>query len=236
MVRADLVQVGFSQRLTVTVSSTRPFTRRDHPRSVAVRYQRARFWLWPISRRASPRAGYRYSSTWQSPQGSSLEDLSGRWVTLMVRSAARTTSYRRIVRRPPTTFAPSSRNTKGEEAFRRIKQYFVNSRFTDCVQGWPGCATEHRYSHCSGGDLNGNWRYGSFPATAESTSGPYRVVDAYQTTGGSWGVTYQVTLPSGAIAAYSWLVVPHGAAQGVSAVGEESGQLRVYRWQQPAGC
>jgi hypothetical protein len=85
--------------------------------------------------------------------------------------------------------------------------------------------------------LDGRWRYDAFPRSVDSTlSGSYHVEDAFQQTDGTWGVTYTVTMSTGAVAKYSWLVGPDGSAQGGYAVGETVGYLRDFRWQQPAGC
>jgi hypothetical protein len=232
-VQAGLYRSGGKQRLIVTIANARPFTTRERPRSVAVRYARANYRL----RNATPRssAGTK-TMTWQSDARATVDQLAGKRVVVTVRSAARTATFRATVAPPAVIFDTPPSTIRGEEAFRRIKQYFVNSSFTDCPAGWPNCNTEHRYGHCAGGDLNGTWQYREFPTTITDARGPYHIRDAYQSSSGSWGVTYDVTAPSGATTTYVWSVAPNGRVVGVWVRGEDSGQLFGYSWQQPAGC
>jgi hypothetical protein len=232
-VQAGLYRSGGKQRLVVTIANRRAFTARDRPRSVAVRYARASYRL----RNATPRGSSgAKTATWRSDARAKVDQLAGKRVVITVRSTTRTLTFRRTVAPPSEVFDPPAQTTRGEEAFRRIKQYFVNSRFTDCPAGWPSCSTEHQYNHCAGGDLNGTWQYREFPTTVTDASGPYHILNAYQSTSGSWGVTYDVTLASGATTTYVWSVAPDGRVVGGWVRGEEFGQLFGYRWQQPAGC
>jgi hypothetical protein len=177
---------------------------------------------------------------WRSLARSDFNGLAGRRVAIVIRSAAASTTYQRRVVRASSPFNPPPRNVNGREAFMRIKRYFVNSRFTDCVGGWPACSSEDRYEHCAGGDLNGGWQHDVFPPSMPQpgrpppANGRYHVVDASQSTDGTWGITYEIAAP--ASASYSWIVSPDGNARGVYSVGEETGVLTGYRWQQPAGC
>lgn len=236
-VRATLARSLLQSRVVVTIASTRGFTARSRPRSVTIRYRRATYRLRRVARPARAGAAAGATSVWQSPARARFNSFLGKRIDVILRTSAGTTRHRRTVARPRPPFRPPGRDVKGEEAFRRISRYFVNSRFTDCPEGWPACVTEHRYDHCAGGGLDGGWRSRAFPPTAGlAMSGRYHVVSASQSADGSWGVTYQVALDTGSTAYYSWMVRADGTAQAAYVVGEDVGYLRGYRWQQPAGC
>jgi hypothetical protein len=156
---------------------------------------------------------------------------------VVVTSPAGRLSVQQVVARPAAVFHPPGRETKGAEAFARIKRYFVDSRFTNCAEGWPACPTEQRYAHCAGGGIDGRWYATSFPPSLTSaSSGSYHVLNASQRADGSWGITYQVIAPSGSLTYYTWTVSPDGVAHGGYANAEDAGILQGYVWQQPAGC
>jgi hypothetical protein len=236
-VAARVFLSGGKQRLLLTISNGRQgFTTRTRPRSVTVRYTRV-YRLSESTPRSPSGARQKTASWWRSAAGVDMSHLGAKRVGVTVRRLAGTVTY--LVRVVPTStiFEPAPNATRGEAAFRRIKRYFVGSRFTDCAQGWPSCTTERRYDHCAGGDLTGSWQYREFPPTATSdTQATYRVTDAFQNTGGSWGVTYELTLPSGTPAVYTWSVAPDGRASGAYGIGDDTGPLSGFRWQQPAGC
>jgi hypothetical protein len=237
-VNAGLYQSNGKQRLIVSVSQRQPFTDRNRPRSVAVRYARASYRLRDVTPGTRAQRKRLAVSLWQneSRAAEAVKRLAGKRVVVTVRTAAGTTTFRRTVTPPPVIFDQPSRTYRGEEAFRRIKQYFVNSRFTNCPDGWPHCNTELQINHCAGGDLTGGWQRREFPPSLTSdVSGSYRITGAFQGPG-SWGVTYVVTLASGQTGTFSWAVLSDGRASGVYELGEESGQLTRFRWQPSAGC
>jgi hypothetical protein len=237
-VKATLSQASFSSaRVVVTISNSRAFTSRTRPRSVAVKYGRRTYRLWRVARPARARTAAAATSVWRSAARFDFNGLVGRRVAVKVRTGRGATIFQRRVTRPKSTFAPPGRRVTGEEAFRRIGRHFVNSSFTNCPEGWPACSSERRFNHCAGGGIDGDWRQRVLPAdVTRSQDGRYHVVDAYQNPDGSWGISYQVTLSSGATGYYSWVVRTDETAIGVYAVGEDRDQLWGYRWQQPAGC
>jgi hypothetical protein len=228
-VRVALEPAGSQSRLVVTLSSTRRLAPAERPRAVVVRRAPRSYAL----RRAAASAR---TSVWRTAPRSDLAPLLGRRVAVSVRTLARTTTVARTVRRPRPNFTPPPSTVQGMSAFPRISRYFVNSRFTDCSGAWPACASERRYSHCAGGGLTGSWRSQVFPPALPARTGGYRVVDAFQHTDGSWGVTYEVTLSTGETGKYAWIVSADGSARGVYTLGAEYGSLRGFTWQQPADC
>jgi hypothetical protein len=238
-VKAELYQSNGKQRLVVTVAQSRPFTARNRPTSVVVRYARASYRLRDMTPRSRSRSRPPTETLWQNAAGAaaSVGQLAGKRVVVTVRSAGGSATFRTTVAPPPVIFDPPPQTTRGDEAFRRIKQFFVNSRFTDCPAGWPSCSSEQQINHCAGGDMSGSWQRREFPPTVTSdVRGSYRITDAFQSTSGSWGVTYDVTLASGETGTYVWSVMPDGRASGGYEVGTDRGILTGFRWQQPAGC
>jgi hypothetical protein len=232
-VKATLKPAGDKSRLVVTVANTGRFTAKNKPRGVSVKYKRTTYRLGHIARTAGATG---QSSGWQTPARTTYNGLVGKRVAVSVRTSTGTQTFQRTVAREKSSspFTPPSRDLSGEEAFNQISKYFVNSRFTDCPTG--GCAQEHRYDHCAGGGLDGNWEYHELPATPGSAkSGPYHVVSAYAHEDGSWGVTYRVTLSAGT-AYYTWGISSDGTVQGGYAIGQDVGLLQGFHWQQPAGC
>ena len=120
---------------------------------------------------------------------------------------------RRKAPAPPPLFTPPGQALTGEPAFNSIKQYFLNSEFSDCAQGsWPTCQVENRYEHgpqlqfeyhrctpVSGSDINS---YGS-----------YSVTGAAAHPDGSWQVEYVVDA-YGTQSFYSWDVAADGTVVG----------------------
>lgn len=114
-------------------------------------------------------------------------------------------------------FTPPGRQLGGNEAFEAIKGYFLNSRFTDCVPGWPSCAVEERYVHCT----SGGWQYRRLTPSNQSdinSFGSLQVRNAAQNADGSWQVAYVAQLGSGtsddSFSFYAWDVSTSGVATG----------------------
>lgn len=144
---------------------------------------------------------------------------------------------------PPGSAGPfekPSGELTGEQAFNHFQRYFLNSRFTDCPAGWPNCAVEQRYDHCT----NGAWAYHRYTPTSGSdinSYGNYTVTRAAAHPDGSWGVEYVVDA-YGSQSFYSWDVAADGTvvgrywAPGTAPPSPPSEQLGPLRWQQPADC
>ena len=78
--------------------------------------------------------------------------------------------------------------------------------------GWPNCAVEERYDHCS----NGSWAYHRYTPTSGSdinSYGSYTVTGAVAHPDGSWGVEYVVDA-YGTQSFYSWDVAADGTVVG----------------------
>ena len=136
---------------------------------------------------------------------------------------------------PQPLFEKPSGELTGQDAFNHFSRYFLNSRFTDCPAGWPNCAVEERYDHCS----NYSWAYHRYTPTSGSdinSYGSYQVTGAAAHTDGSWGVEYNVFAYS-TQSFYSWNVAANGTVTGVyTGPSGDVQQLGPLQWQQPAGC
>lgn len=144
---------------------------------------------------------------------------------------------------PPGSSGPfekPSGELSGQPAFDHFQRYFINSRFTDCPGGWPSCAVEERYDHCT----NGAWAYHRYTPTSGSdinSYGNYQVTGAVAHADGSWGVEYVVDA-YGSQSFYSWDVAANGTvvgrywAPGTAPPSPPSQQLGPLGWQQPADC
>jgi hypothetical protein len=116
---------------------------------------------------------------------------------------------------PPGSSGPfekPSGELTGQPAYDHFKRYFLNSRFTDCPGGWPSCAVEERYDHCT----NGAWAYHRYTPNSGSdinSYGTYTVTGAVAHPDGSWGVEYVVDA-YGSQSFYSWDVAADGRVVG----------------------
>lgn len=237
-VSAALEPAGSRSRLVVTIENSRGFTSHTRPRAVRVTYRRTSYRLRRVTLTSASRSARTAKTLWRSSPRVYLNNLHRRRVAVLIRTALRTTRFRRRVVRAPPRFAPPPRDVTGTAAFVRIRKYFINSRITDCPGGWPACATERRYEHCAGGDIEGNWQAREFPVNPLSPArhAPYKVLTAFQRTDGSWGVTYKVTLDANSVGYYSWHVEVSGRATGVYAAEGQADMLRGFTWQPSASC
>jgi hypothetical protein len=144
---------------------------------------------------------------------------------------------------PPGATGPFERPSgelTGQPAFDHFQRYFLNSRFTDCPGGWPTCAVEERYDHCTSGE----WAYHRYTPTSGSdinSYGTYQVTGAVAHADGSWGVEY-IAHAYGNQSFYSWDVAANGTvvgrywAPGTAPPSPPTEQLGPLGWQQPADC
>lgn len=151
---------------------------------------------------------------------------------------------RKCVRRktpaPQPLFAKPSGELSGQDAFNHFSRYFLNSRFTDCPAGWPNCAVEERYDHCS----NYSWAYHRYTPTSGAdinSYGSYGVTGAAAHPDSSWAVEYIVEA-YGNQSFYSWDIAADGTAvgrywaPGNGPPNPPDQQLGPLRWQQPTDC
>jgi hypothetical protein len=139
---------------------------------------------------------------------------------------------------------PPAQNLTGQAAVPFLQTYFLNSRFTDCPAGWPNCAVEEKYDHCT----DGSWSYFQLTPSGGSdinSVGSYQVTGAEVKTDGSWGVEYNAQLGSStSISFYSWRISPTGQVTGLywppgthpSNGDPASQQLGPLVWQRPTNC
>ncbi|HYN92139.1 MAG TPA: hypothetical protein VER75_09465 [Thermoleophilaceae bacterium] len=128
----------------------------------------------------------------------------------------------------------------GQPAFDHFSRYFLNSRFTDCYNGWPACAVEERYDQCS----SGAWAYHRYTPTSGAdinSYGTYQVTGAVAHPDGSWGVEYKVFAYS-TETFYSWDVAADGTVvgrywrQGNFPPNPPDQNLGPLQWKQPTDC
>lgn len=140
---------------------------------------------------------------------------------------------------PQPLFAPPAQELTGNDAFTHLSGFFLNSRFTDCVAGWPNCAVEERYVNCP----TGAWEYHRYTPTSGAdinSYGGYTVTGALARTDGSWGIEYVVSA-YGNQYFYSWDVAANGVvtgrywAAGTFPPAPPSQLLGPFAWAQPAG-
>ncbi len=141
---------------------------------------------------------------------------------------------------PQQLFEKPSGELTGQDAFNHFSRYFLNSRFTDCPAGWPNCAVEERYDHCS----NYAWAYHRYTPTSGAdinSYGSYTVTGAAAHPDGSWGVEYIVDAYS-TQSFYSWDMAANGTvvgrywAPGNGPPNPPNQQLGPLQWKQPTDC
>jgi hypothetical protein len=141
---------------------------------------------------------------------------------------------------PQPLFAKPSGELSGQAAFDHFSRYFTGSRFTDCPAGWPACAVEERYDHCS----NGAWAHHRYTPTSGAdinSYGSYTVTGAAAHPDGSWQVEYAVSA-YGNQSFYSWDVAADGTivgrywSPGNAPPNPPNQQLGPLQWKQPTDC
>lgn len=141
---------------------------------------------------------------------------------------------------PQPLFQKPSGELSGQPAFDHFSRYFLNSRFTDCPAGWPNCAVEERYDHCS----SGAWAYHRYTPTSGSdinSYGNYQVTGAVAHPDGSWGVEYHVYAYS-TDTFYSWDIAADGTVigrywgPGNFPPNPPNQNLGPLKWKQPTDC
>jgi hypothetical protein len=161
--------------------------------------------------------------------------LKGKRVTVRLKSRAGTRAVRSVLRVPASTvtpvtpppvtpppgttptgpqspFTPPASTLEGDAAWNHISPYFVGSRFTDCLAGWPACLVEERYNHCPDGTLQ-YYRLTSTSGSDINSVGSYQVTGAVANTDGSWRVEYIASF-YGQQSFYSWNVAANGTVTG----------------------
>ena len=262
--KSSLTTKAGATRLVVKLTSTTRLSARTRPRGVSVKAGRRIYKLARVrgTAAAAVRAGTFRTSGYRGSAAARLLALSGKRVSVRVRTLAGTRTLRSRVAPPRAPadpkpvppgsqppFAAPGRELQGQEAFNHISPYFVNSRFTDCPgAGWPNCAVEERYMHCAGGGQQGAWEYHRYTPTSGSdinSYGQYGVTGAVVRADGSWVVEYLQQLNGSSNSSfYHWEVGQNLEVRGSywspgthpSNGDAPSQQLGPLRYQQPAGC
>ncbi|HVE69613.1 MAG TPA: hypothetical protein VNB64_13630 [Solirubrobacteraceae bacterium] len=262
--KTSVVTAGGASRLVVNLTSTTPLTVRTRPRSVRVRVGQRFYALGrvPGARATVVSAGVWRSAAYRGAAGLAVARLVGRPVRVLATSLAGTANLASIARRPPAPpgptppgptppgptppgpnqpsgptglFEPPGRTLTGQETVPFLQRYFHNSRFTDCPNGgWPNCAVEYKYVHCS----DGGWQYHRNTNTSGAdihSYGTFEVTGATVNPDGSWAVEYnQTAYGSGRF--YHWEVATNGYTVGYEVKDGQRNPLGPYQWQQPGGC
>jgi hypothetical protein len=222
-------------RVVVTLSGVKGLKPNKRPTAVTAKSGALTFKLRKVSATKWQSAGL------GAPVGAAVKALSGKKIQVIVRSKGGSITLRPVLTVPatggitpggttpgttpppsplppgaqPLFGAPPAQNLTGTPAFDHFKQYFLNSRFTDCPNGgWPNCSVEEKYDHCP----DGSWSY--FRITPSSGSdinsvGSYQVTGAEAKTDGSWGVEYISQLGSStSYSFYSWSIAANGSVTG----------------------
>jgi hypothetical protein len=156
-----------------------------------------------------PRARYKGRCVRRCPAGY-VKKRSRRWGRVCVRRPSYEGPNHEVP--PPPLFEKPSGELTGQAAFEHFSRYFLNSRFTDCYDGWPACAVEERYDQCA----NYAWAYHRYTPTSGSdinSYGSYTVTGAAAHPDGSWQVEY-VAHAYGNDSFYSWDVAANGTVVG----------------------
>jgi hypothetical protein len=188
-----------------------------------------------------PKARYRNRCVRRCPAGY-VKKPNRRWGRKCVRKRTAGGEGEPTPRDPGATplFEKPSGELTGPPAYDHFSRYFLNSRFTDCPAGWPNCAVEERYDHCS----NGAWAYHRYTPTSGAdinSYGTYTVTGAAAHADGSWGVEYVVDA-YGTQSFYSWDVAADGTvvgrywAPGNAPPSPPNQSLGPLRYQQPTDC
>ena len=253
--KSSLITTAGKTRLSVKITSTKRLSARTKPRKVAARIGKTRIRLKKVKASSAAVSG----GTWRSSalSAAKLAKLNARvgkrlTVVVVTRSGRSTLKPKLTVEQTGgggggggggSLFAPPGRELTGQAAINHLARYFVNSRFTDCVAGWPNCAVEERYGHC---DAQGGWEYRRLTPTSGSdinSVGTYTVNPAGTKAhaDGSWAVEYAVEA-YGNVSFYHWDVSTTGNVTGsywppgTDPQGPPSQRLGPLTWAQPSRC
>jgi hypothetical protein len=251
---SSLVTTAGKTRLAVKLTSTRKPSARTKPRKVAARAGKTK-----IKRKKFKVAGAAVSAgTWRSAAllSAKLAKLKARvgkrlTVVVVTRAGKSTLKPKLTVEQTGgggvpgggggSLFAPPGKELVGDAARPFLARYLANSRFTDCVAGWPHCSVEERYNHC---DASGGWEYHRYTSTSGSdinSSGTFQVTGAQVHANGSWAVEYTVDA-YGSTSFYHWEIATAGNVTGLywppgtSPPSPASQRLGPLTWVQPARC
>ena len=183
-----------------------------------------------------PKARYNGRCVRRCPAGY-VKRANRRWGRKCVRRA---TGPRRNRTAPQPLFEKPSGELRGRTRSTTSRGTSSTRGFTDCPAGWPNCAVEERYDHCS----NGAWAYHRYTPSSGSdinSYGSYQVTGAVAHPDGSWGVEYKVFAYS-TETFYSWDVAADGTVvgrywgPGNFPPNPPNQNLGPLRWQQPTDC
>jgi hypothetical protein len=251
---SSLVTTAGKTRVQVKLTSTKKLSARTKPRKVSAKTGKTKVKL----KKAKASATAVSAGTWRSAalSGTKLAKLRAKVgkrlaVTVVTRAGKTTLKPKLTVDQTGggggggggggSLFAPPSKELTGTAAFNHFSRYLINSRFTDCVAGWPNCAVEERYNHC---DAQGSWEYHRYTPTSGSDINSYgslEVIGAQAHVDGSWMVEYSVDAYS-QTSYYHWDVSKTGNvtgrywAPGTNPQGPASQSLGPLVWAQPARC
>lgn len=252
---ASLATKAGKTRLTVKLASTKRYTRASTPRSVKASAGKATYALSRTKRTGKSQTWVSKALTGKAAAG--LAAAGGKQIRITVRTRRGKRTHKPVLKAPGTgggggggggatgLFARPAQPLTGNAAFNHIARYFVNSRITDCPGGWPNCAVEQRYNHCSGGGTSGGWEYRRLTPTSGSdinSVGQYAIAGAEVKADGSWVVEY-VSEAYSSQSFYHWEVAQDGSATGAywgpgidPRTTGPSERYTGFRWQQPANC
>ncbi|MBJ7472727.1 MAG: hypothetical protein JHD16_15585 [Solirubrobacteraceae bacterium] len=114
---------------------------------------------------------------------------------------------------PTSLFGAPAAPLEGQAAANAVLPFLVDSRFTDCVAGWPNCFTAQHFGHFANGDMWYCRLTSAQGADIKSYSSNLTVTGANQAVDGSWAISYAV-LSYGAVRNYRWDVTAQGVATG----------------------
>lgn len=220
-------------RLVVSLSSPRKLGPAARPRSVKVRVSPKRSYTLARVRGSAAAAAVSYG-TWRSAgvKGAAAKPivaLAGAKITVLVGTRSGTFTLRPSVPKlnggkgtpdplpgSGPLFTPPGRDLTGAEALKSIAPYIVNSRFTDCVAGYPSCGTnvyEQRYSFCPDGSNARYRRLTPNAGTDINSPGTVDPVGADQNADGSWAISLRFT--GAGVSYYTWRVSTTGVVTGL---------------------
>jgi hypothetical protein len=233
-------------RITVVVTGSRTLSARQRPRSVKARVGTV---TYTLTRQLQPVMTGRRGGTWRSTilRGAAAtrarNAVGAALPVTIVDVAGKTVTVRPILRRPATTTDPGGTTEpggtdpggttptplfpvpagplEGNAAVDHIDEYFLNARFTNCVEGWPNCPTTapvvERYVHCP----DGGWQYhreSSVQGADIHSYYTFTITGATVFADGSWAVSYTTSTGGN----YVWQVSTNGSVSGVYQFGNDN--------------
>lgn len=239
-------------RIAAKLTSTKSLAARQRPKTVSAVAGGKTYKLTRSGKVTGTQLGTWRSKAVTGAAATKLQALAGKRVTLRIRlrsgkstKLASTVSTGAPAGGNPTPapsnptpapvtplFPPPGRVLTGNEAFESIKQYFLNSEFSDCQAGrWPTCQVENRYEHMPDGSFEYR-RCTPVSGSDINTVGSYTVVGVQQNADGSWVIEYT---SQGGASFYHWEVGTNGVVNGYYAFnGQVTETMANYYWRTPA--